>query len=158
MFEIVNKKISLDTLLITFFKTRPMWGMIPIRLIYGSLITYAAFQNILFLERGGAFELVCKLIELIAGVLIVFGFLTRLAGFFLMVEIFFFVVIEQVSFGQYLWDAQFGLLVFSIACLFIISGAGRFSADRAIARRMLRCRPDTKHEAYVIAETIYTKM
>ena len=155
--------------LIHFFKTRPMWGLIPIRIVFGSILFIHGATRLIearhktgaFIESlpgpaSFAFVFGFALIEFVGGVLIIPGFLTRLAGGLLVIEMIISITIERLPFGFSGSGLSLELLLFAISGMLFLSGAGRFSVDRAIARRMLKVCPNVKHEAYVVAETIHT--
>lgn len=170
MHKKIPKIIPKETALITLFKTRPIWGLIPVRIVFGSILLIhgaarllearqnsGAFIEELPGEAAFAFVLLFAIVEIVGGALIIPGLVTRFASFFLVLEMIVSITIEKLPLG---WDAGVGLelLMFATAGMLLLSGAGRFSLDRAIARRVLKRYPNVKHEAYVIAETIYTKM
>ncbi|MBI2485194.1 DoxX family protein [Candidatus Uhrbacteria bacterium] len=156
--------------LMTLFKTRPVWGFIPLRIVFGSLLlVHGASRLIAVRQASGTFladlpsetaygiVLGFAVIEFVGGVLMIPGFLTRLAGFLLVIEMIVSITIERLPLGFEEIGLSFELLLFAVAGMFLISGAGRFSVDRAIAKRLLCHCPDEKHEAYIVAETIYTR-
>lgn len=153
MFGNVSTLIKKETVLITLFKTRPIWGLIPVRLAFGLICLSHGFM---YLSVEG--QLGWAFINLAIGALVVVGLLIRVIGLLLAVELVISIVIGMFSYDREFFDLQFELLFLSASLLLFLSGAGRFSVDRAIARRLLKRSPDVKHEAYVIAETIYTKM
>ncbi len=156
--------------LINLFKTRPIWGLIPVRIVFGSILfIHGATRLIEARQRSGAFieelpseaafvlVLVFAVTEFIGGALMIPGFLTRVAGFLLVIEMIASITIERLPLGFAGSGLPFELLLFSVAGMFFLSGAGRFSADRAIAKRLLRRCPSEKHEAYIVAETLHTR-
>lgn len=154
----------------TLFKTRPIWGFIPVRIAFGSILLMHGISRLLearapsstFLadlpnEAAYGIVLAFAVVECVGGLLMIPGFLARFAGFLLVIEMIASITIERLPLGFEEVGLPFELLLFAVAGMFLISGAGRMSFDRAIARRLLcRC-PDEKHEAYIVAETIYTR-
>jgi hypothetical protein len=122
-------------LLTTFFATRPIWGLFPLRIV---------LALVLVLESHGAFFT----LAVFAAALLVTGFLGRLVGAMLVI----------ISIPMFLVSpigaAEAFFLVISVTLF--MSGPGRFSLDRYIARHILNHFPNYKKELYVIAETPYT--
>ncbi|HBL39557.1 TPA: hypothetical protein DDZ10_02695 [Candidatus Uhrbacteria bacterium] len=156
--------------LINLFKTRPIWGLIPVRIVFGSILfIHGATRLIEARQRSGALieelpseaafvlVLLFAVTEFLGGALIIPGFLTRAAGFVLVVEMIVSITIERLPLGFSGSGLPFELLLFAVAGMLFLSGAGRFSIDRAIARRLLARAPNEKHEAYIVAETLHTR-
>lgn len=159
-----------QTALLNLFKTRPIWGIIPVRIVFGSILfIHGATRFIEARGRSGAFieelpgeaafvlVLLFAITEFIGGALIIPGFLTRAAGFVLVVEMIVSITIERLPLGFSGSGLPFELLLFAVAGMLFLSGAGRYSVDRAIARRLLAKCPNEKHEAYIVAETVHTR-
>jgi len=123
-------------ILTTFFATRPIWGLFPLRIV---------LALVLVIETNGAFF---PLAVFVAAFLIT-GFLGRAIGGILVltsIPIF-------LTGGIGAADALF----FVISITLLMSGPGRFSLDRYIARKILQQFPNHKKELYVIAETPFTE-
>lgn len=132
-------------------RTRPMWGMIPLRIIFGALLLLHGFAHI----SDGYFSVVGTL-EIIAGGASVAGFMVRIVGLFVAFEMIVARFVPSFSLGFSL-DIQTQLLVVGIVALMIFSGGGRHSVDNWLARRHLVKYPDKRWELYSIAETSYTR-
>ena len=154
--------------LLTLFCTRPIWGLIPVRIAFGTIIALhgakrliearqstGAFIELIPSEAAFIIILLFAIVEFIAALMIIPGFLTRVAGFLLVVELAVSIIVERLPLG--FGNLQFELLLFVVANMLFMSGAGRYSVDRGIARKLLKKYPSQKHEAYTIAETPYCK-
>ncbi len=127
----IDRAIKLITVI---FATRPIWGLFPVRV---------AFGLILVLETTGPMLPAAVVIAL----LVIMGFLGRIVGAIMVM-----VSISMLFNGGI---ATMDVLIFAISVMFLMSGPGRFSVDRWIARRILVKYPNSKKELYVIAETPY---
>lgn len=114
-------------------RTRPMWGLIPLRVIYGVIVLQLSAQY--------------GLVWAVAGLLVIPGVMTRLAGLAMTVVL---------LFGTPL-DPQLHWLLLGISLLLVVSGPGRHSVDHWLALRHLRKHPSKKWSLYCLAETPYTK-
>ncbi len=132
-------------------RTRPMWGMIPLRIIFGMLLVS---HGVAHLDDG--YFPIFGIIEIIAGGASTAGFMVRLVGLFIALEMIVAQFVPSFSLG-FSVDIQTQLLVAGIALLMIFSGGGRHSVDNWLARRHLVKYPDKRWELYSIAETPYTK-
>lgn len=154
---------------LTITRTRPMWGMIPLRIIFGVTLILEGFSRFTFarhhtaallsqLPNEWAFALVVffSVVEIIAGLLMLWGFLVRFAGLALLVEMSVAIFLERIPLA-FSRDLQTQILIIGVASLMVFSGAGRYSIDRHIAKKILKKRPIKKWELYCYAETPYTK-
>ncbi|MBU0531655.1 hypothetical protein KJ910_04175 [Patescibacteria group bacterium] len=123
------------TFITILFSTRPIWGLFPVRV---------AFGLILVLETTGPMYPAAVLIALF----VIMGFLGRVVG----------AVMVMVAISMLFTSgiATTDIFIFAISVMLLMSGPGRFSVDRWIARRILERYPNPKKELYVIAETPYT--
>ncbi|MFH1433444.1 MAG: TQO small subunit DoxD, partial [Candidatus Uhrbacteria bacterium] len=112
-----------------------IWGLFPVRV---------AFGLILVLETTGPMYPAAVLIALF----VIMGFLGRVVG----------AVMVMVAISMLFTSgiATTDIFIFAISVMLLMSGPGRFSVDRWIARRILERYPNPKKELYVIAETPYT--
>lgn len=146
-----------------------MWGMFPLRVIFGVMLVLGGLSRFLLFRQdpmsllanlSGTAALVIiiifSVIEILGGILAMSGFLTRFVGFFIVLEMTLAIVFERIPL-DFSRDFQTQVLLLAIASMILFSGAGRFSVDRYIARRLLKKHPNKKKELYCIAETTYTK-
>lgn len=146
-----------------------MWGMIPLRVIFGVVIILQGLERFLLVrhhdmsiigqlpnEWAYVVLLVFSVIEIIAGAMAIPGLFTRIVGFVIAAEMFLAIFFERIpfAFGS---DLQTQLLLLGIASLMIFSGSGRYSVDHLLAKRHLLKYPSKKWELYCLAETPYTK-
>lgn len=149
--------------------TRPMWGMFPLRLVFGPMLILEGLSRYLLIRQDPASWLselpgetaftiifIFSIIEIVGGALITVGFLTRFMAFFIMFEMATVIVLERIPL-DFSYSLQAQILLLAIASMMLFSGAGRFSVDRYIARQLLKKIPNMKKELYCIAETPYTK-
>lgn len=149
--------------------TRPMWGMFPLRLVFGPMLILEGLSRYLLIrqdpmswlselpgETAFTIILLFSIIEIVGGALITVGFLTRFMAFFIMFEMGTVIVLERIPL-DFSYSLQTQILLLAIASMMMFSGAGRFSIDRYIARGLLKKIPNMKKELYCIAETPYTK-
>ncbi len=159
--------IKKENFLLSIFVTRPMWGMLPARITLGTLLLlHGASRLFMMRVHPGTFLeilpgpvafiilLAFSFVELLGGALIIPGFLTRLSGFMLLVEMASSIFSERIPIG-FSGDVRLEILIFSMAAMLFFSGAGRYSVDRWIARNLLKKYPNKKWEHYCIAETPY---
>ena len=79
------------------------------------------------------------LVEFLGGLGLVFGLLTRLAGLGLAITMLGAIVLVHLAGGFFLPDGvEFALTLLAVAVTFVITGAGRYSLDHAIAARRAR--------------------
>lgn len=146
-----------------------MWGMFPLRLVFGPMLILEGLSRYLLIRQDPASWLselpgetaltlifVFSIIEIVGGTLITVGFLTRFMAFFIMFEMATVIVLERIPL-DFSYSLQAQILLLAIASMMLFSGAGRFSVDRYIARQLLKKIPNMKKELYCIAETPYTK-
>ncbi len=146
-----------------------MWGLIPLRIIFGVTIILAGVSRFTFVKENKesflaalphewAFPLliVLSVIEILAGVLAIPGLLARLAGLSIVVEMAASIFIERIPL-DFSMDLQTQILLFGIAAMMSFSGAGRYSIDHYLAKKILKQHPTKKWELYCYAETPYTK-
>ena len=87
-------------------------------------------------------------VELGGGIALILGLLTRLAAFALAIDMFVAVVLVRLKGGFFMPNgAEFEILLCLASVALVISGAGAFSVDEAIARR----RFPASNDAYVRA-------
>ena len=157
--------VKKEKVLFSLFVTRPAWGMVPARITFGTILLLHGLARLLMIKASpGTFLhelpgpvafvilIIFSLVELLGGALIIPGFLSRLIGFVVVIEMIFSIFTERIPVG-FPGDVRLETLFFSFATLFLFSGGGRFSVDRWIARRLLQKYPSKKWECYVIAET-----
>jgi len=116
------------------FATRPIWGLFPVRVAFGLMLV---------LETTGPMQPAAIFIAL----LVISGFLGRVVGAIMVM-----VSISMLFNGGIVTSDVF---IFAISVMLLMSGPGRFSVDRWIARRILERYPNQKKELYVLAETPY---
>ncbi len=121
-------------IILTVFATRPIWGLLPVRIAFGLLLVLES--------PGSMFWPAC-----IIGLLVILGFLGRIVGAVMVLA-----AAAMLAGGGIATDDLFFL---AISIMLLMSGPGRFSIDRLIARRLLERYPNPKKELYVIAETPY---
>src|SRR5687768_10662278 len=79
------------------------------------------------------------LVEFLGGLALVFGLLTRLAGLGLAITMLGAIVLVHLAGGFFLPNGvEFALTLLAVAVTFVITGAGRYSLDHAIAARRAR--------------------
>lgn len=159
--------IKKENFLLSIFVTRPMWGMISARITLGSMLLLHGASRLLIMRASPgtllqelpgpisfAVLLLFSMVELLGGALIIPGFLSRLAGLMIVVEMAVSIFSERIPLG-FSGDIRLEILIFAVATMIFFSGAGRYSVDRWIARRLLKKYPNKKWEHYCIAETPY---
>ncbi|MEK7665678.1 MAG: DoxX family protein [Patescibacteria group bacterium] len=147
--------------------TRPMWGLIPLRIAFGTILLLDGAQRLILMrgEAGSFIEelpgptavailIVFSVLQFVGGALIIPGFLSRIVGFVIMIELILSIFFERIPLG-FMGNIRMELIMLAVATMMMFSGAGRFSIDRLIARRLLKCAPSKKWEHYMIAETPY---
>lgn len=156
-------------ILTTLLATRPMWGMIPLRTVFGVLLVLEGVSRFTVARKGSeafidqlpgetalAIIIVFAVVEIIGGVMSMVGIAQRLVGLLIVIEMSIAIFIERIPL-DFSRDLQTQVLLFAIAAMVLFSGAGRFSLDRYLARQLLKKHPNKKKELYCIAETPYTK-
>ena len=156
-----------ENFLLSIFVTRPMWGMIPARIALGTMLLLHGVGRLLIMHTDPgtilhglpgplAFVVLLffSLVEMLGGALIIPGFLSRFAGMAIIVEMTASIFSERIPLG-FSGDVRLEVLIFAMASMMLFSGAGRFSVDRWIARKLLEKYPNKKWEHYCIAETPY---
>lgn len=146
-----------------------MWGLIPLRIIFGVTLILAGISRFTFFKENKesfvaalpnewAFPLLIALsaIEILAGAMAIPGFLGRIAGFAVVVEMAAAIFIERIPL-DFSMDLQTQILLFGIGAMMSFSGSGRYSIDHLLARKVLKEHPSKKWELYCYAETPYTK-
>jgi len=152
---------------IQLFVTRPMWGLIPLRIAFGTILFIDAAQRLIHMHgAAGSFIeelpgpaafvilLVFSILQFFGGVLIIPGFLSRMVGFVMVIELILSIFLERIPLGFH-GNIRMELIMFAVSTMIFFSGGGRFSVDRWIARRLLKHAPSKKWEHYLIAETPY---
>lgn len=166
--KILSKvKVNPPKVFFSLVVTRPMWGMFPVRIAFGTVLMYHGAIRLLTMrgEHGSFIEelpsefaiglmIFFSVVELLGGLFIVPGFLSRFVGFGIVIEIILSIFLERIPLGLH-GNVRLDLLLFAIASMILFSGGGRFSIDRLIARRLLKKYPSKKWEHYLIAETPY---
>lgn len=150
-------------------RTRPMWGMIPLRIIFGVVIILQGIDRLTSIRAeegsllatldGGwvtALVIVFSVIEILGGLFAIPGLFVRFVGFGIMTEMCVAIFFERIPL-EFSGSLQAQLLIVGIASLMIFSGAGRHSIDHWLACRHLVRYPNKKWELYCLAETPYTK-
>lgn len=146
-----------------------MWGMIPLRVMFGVIIILQGIERVQVLKASQdsllsqlphdwmlAIVLLFSIIEILAGICAISGFMVRIVGFTIAIETFVAIVFERIPL-DFSSDLQTQMLFIGIASLMIFSGAGRHSVDHWLACRHLVRYPNKKWELYCLAETPYTK-
>lgn len=162
-------KVQTGKILLTLLATRPMWGMFPLRTIFGILLILGGAARFTMAKNGsealigqipGEFALMLiiffAIVEILGGALSLVGLGQRAVGLLIVVEMSVAIFIERIPL-DFSRDLQTQVLLFAIASMVLFSGAGRFSLDRYFARKLLVKYPSKKKELYCIAETPYTK-
>ncbi|MBI1908306.1 DoxX family protein [Candidatus Uhrbacteria bacterium] len=149
-------------------RTRPMWGMIPLRVMFGVIIILQGVDRLTGVREAGsileslshewqlAVVLIFSIIEILAGVMAIPGILVRLVGFAIVIEMAVAIFFERIPL-EFSGNLQAQLLMTAIAAMMVFSGAGRHSVDHWLACRHLVRYPNKKWELYCLAETPYTK-
>jgi uncharacterized membrane protein YphA (DoxX/SURF4 family) len=154
---------------LTFTRTRPAWGMIPVRIVFGVVLILEGISRFTFVRHNKdtllaqlphewqlTFIIAFSVIEIIGGAMTIPGVMTRFVGMAIVIEMFFAIMFEQIPFA-FSGHLQTQLLLFGIASLLMFSGPGRYSIDGLIARKILKKYPIEKWRLYVYAETPITK-
>jgi uncharacterized membrane protein YphA (DoxX/SURF4 family) len=162
-------KAKTENLILTLTATRPMWGMIALRVIFGVILILEGVSRFTMVREGDdtlislipggiAFAIVVffAVVEMLGGTLAILGLATRATGALIMIEMSIAMIFERVPL-DFSRDLQTQMLFFAIATILFFSGAGRYSIDRMIARALLKKYPSKKKELYCIAETPYVK-
>lgn len=145
-------------------RTRPAWGYIPLRIVFGSILLIEGLSRLSEVHKAGSLlsqlphnlalgiAIAFTVIEILAGVLAIPGFLMRFAAAAVLVETFVAILFERVPL-DFSGDLRAQILLVAVASFFFLSGAGRYSVDHYLARKALKHRPEEKWELYVYAET-----
>ncbi|MDA0207832.1 MAG: DoxX family membrane protein [bacterium] len=154
--------------LLTLLATRPMWGMIPLRIIFGVSLILSGLSRFTFVrqtsdtilaELPGEFALgliiFFSVVEIIAGLLSVSGLFARAVGTIVLIEMSVAIFLERVIID--FRDLQTQVLLVAIASILFFSGGGRYSLDQIFAKKLLKKHPNKKKELYLLAETPYAK-
>ncbi|MFA5945324.1 MAG: DoxX family protein [Patescibacteria group bacterium] len=154
---------------LTITRTRPAWGMIPVRIVFGVMLVLEGISRFTFVRHNRdsliaqlphewqiLFIVVFSVVEIIGGAMAVPGVMTRFVGMAILVEMFFAIMFERIPFA-FTHDLQAQILLVGIASLLMFSGPGRYSVDGLIARKILKKYPIEKWKVYVYAETPLTK-
>lgn len=152
---------------IFFFVSRPMWGLIPVRIAFGTILLIDGAQRLVYMhgETGSLIEelpgqtalvilLVFSFLQFLGGLLVIPGFLSRAVGFVIMIELTLSIFLERIPLG-FSGNIRMEMIMLAVSAMIFFSGGGRFSVDRWIARRLLKHAPSKKWEHYLIAETPY---
>ncbi len=115
------------------------WGILALRLALGAILIVHGWPKIKNLKAtaewlGQTFKpglfwaIVVALTEFVGGLFLVFGFLTQIVSFFLVIE--FLVIIFKVKRGKPLVDGfEFDLLILAAALILLTLGSGLVSLD-----------------------------
>ncbi len=154
---------------LTFTRTRPAWGMIPVRIVFGVVLILEGISRFTFVRHNKDSLLaqlphewqlplivIFSVIEIVGGAMTIPGVMTRFVGMAILIEMFFAIMFERIPLA-FSGDLQTQILLFGIASLLMFSGPGRYSVDGAIARYILQRYPIEKWRLYVYAETPITK-
>lgn len=145
-----------------------MWGMIPLRVMFGVIIILQGVDRLTGVRESGTLlhslsgdwqtvvVLLFSCVEIVAGVMAIPGIFVRLVGLGIVVEMAVAMFFERIPL-EYSGNLQAQMLIFAIAAMMLFSGAGRHSVDHALARRHLQKYPNKKWELYCLAETPLTK-
>jgi uncharacterized membrane protein YphA (DoxX/SURF4 family) len=154
---------------LTVTRTRPAWGMIPVRILFGVTLILEGVSRFTFV-RHNRDSLLAQLphewqlpvvvafsvIEIVGGAMAIPGIMTRFVGMAILVEMFLAIMFERIPLA-FSHDLQTQILLVGIASLLTFSGPGRYSIDGLIARKILKKHPSDKWNIYVYAETPLTK-
>ena len=140
-----------------FFSSGPLWqtfGLTLIRCILGVFLIYHGWEIFseskmneylkwdMFKDGSGKFLAYAgKASELIAGILFLFGFLTRLASLLTLGVMFYITFI--LGKGLIWYEDQYPFLFMLLALVFFFTGAGRISVDNFLFQKKI-----TKHAGY----------
>lgn len=143
--------------------------MIPLRIIFGVTIILEGISRFTFVREHKESFLsalphewalpiltVFTAIEIAAGILVIPGLMARFAGFAIVIEMAAAIFVERIPL-DFSMDLQTQILLVGIAGMMSFSGAGRYSIDHYLAKRILKEHPTKKWEIYCYAETPYTK-
>lgn len=161
------KKFPKEHAYMSMFVSRPMWGMIPVRITFGTILLTQGIGRLIHMHGAygsiieqlpGPFAAVLfvffSVIEILGGAMIIPGLCSRLVGFAVLIEMIISIFTERIPLGFH-GDVRLDMLVLAVAGMIFFSGGGRFSLDRLIAKHLLRLHPSKKWEHYLIAETPY---
>lgn len=150
-------------------RTRPMWGMIPLRVVFGVTLILQGIGRFVFFRQHETSLLsglpnewsflvlvIFSVIEILGGLMIIPGLFARIVGFAIAIEMFLAVFLEQIPL-DYSRDLQTQIILACIASMMIFSGAGRYSIDHKLAIAHLKKHPNKKWELYTLAETPLAK-
>ena len=140
-----------------FFLSGPLWqttGLTLIRCILGAFLIYHGWEVFsqskmneylkwdMFKNGSGKFLAYAgKASELIAGILFLFGFLTRLASLLTIGVMFYITFI--LGKGLIWYEDQYPFLFMLLALVFFFTGAGRISVDNSLFKKNI-----TNHAGY----------
>jgi len=141
-----------------FFSSGPLWqttGLTLIRCILGAFLIYHGWEVFseskmneylkwdMFKNGSGKFLAFSgKASELIAGILFLFGFLTRLASLLTLGVMFYITFI--LGKGLIWYEDQYPFLFMLLALVFFFTGAGRISVDNLLFKKNIT----TNHAGY----------
>lgn len=129
--------------------------MIPLRVLFGMVIIASAMWSI---ESAEGNQQIVWALQMIAGLLLVPGFLARPVGLFMAATSATLLVMGVLpNVYPAFTNVTTQVLMLGISVMIFISGAGRHSVDHWISCRVLRACSIKKWEAYCLAETPYTK-
>ncbi len=161
-------KQHLPTVWSLLTRTRPMWGMIPLRVMFGVTIILQGLHRLVGVREQGSLlgslshewqllvVILFSVIEIVSGLMAIPGFFVRLVGIATVVEMTVAIFFERIPL-DYSGSLQAQMLILAIGAMMMFSGAGRHSIDHWLACRHLTRHPSKKWELYCLAETPYTK-
>jgi len=153
--------------LMQLLKTRPQWGLIPLRVVFGIVLVMQS-RDILIQKRREArifFHSVqwipLKIVTVVAkitqvlGFLMIFGFLGRLTGIavlFLGITAIILEIYKKMSHLRDNFEIRMRMMLMAVACVFVFSGSGRYSADWYITAGLEHFQPNPVVHAYIHSE------
>jgi uncharacterized membrane protein YphA (DoxX/SURF4 family) len=145
-------------------RTRPQWGVIPLRVSFGILLVLHSIdlvkrQNlegrVMFFSLDGwglRWVTAAAVLTGLLGVLMIPGIMTRLSGGVILAMTLGASIMHLVKFKTVL-SPRFKLAVAGAMIFFIFSGSGKYSMDWLIASKIEEKYPNDKVHAYIHAET-----
>ena len=156
--------MDLPDLLMHVLRTRPQWGLIPLRIALGVililqcrdvLLLQSREAQVLFRRIDGWPARVARWLAVltgICGVLFVLGFMTRVLGLVVAIIIVSAIIVEGAKVHG-VFEARMKTVLLAVAMLFFLSGGGRHSMDWYLAKHIEKNNPNSAVHAYITAET-----
>src|SRR3989304_981899 len=123
--------------LIPLFATRPMWGIVPVRIAFGLVLMMSGT------EIFSSVSPTVGILTVLLGTAMILGLFCRIVGTIITI-----IAISNAflisSLEAFVNGGVLNIFGLAFALMFVFSGAGRFSVDRAIARRLLKKYPSKK--------------